>query len=109
MIDEVDKRKSFPTEKEYENNMPLARGYTERITGWQPTKTTSMGDDKYKVNVKIDLRGLASGKELYQTGGTDSVEDYYIMKKDGAGQWRVVLSQSFGKLTSIKPNDKSNF
>ena len=109
MIDEADKRKFFPTEKEYENNVPLARGYTERITGWQPTKTTNYGNDKYNVNVKIDLRGLASGKELYQTGGTDAVEDAYMMKKDGSGNWRVLLSESKRQIVTIKPNDKSNF
>ena len=109
MIDEADKRKFFPTEKEYENNVPLAHGYTERITGWQPTKTTPSGEDKYYVNVKIDLRGLASGKELYQTGGTDAVDDAYMMKKDGSGNWRVLMSESKRQIVTIKPNDKSNF
>jgi hypothetical protein len=109
MIDEAEKRKNFPTKREYENLVPLAHGYTERITGWQPTKTREIGNDKYEVDVTIDLRGLASGKELYQTGGTDSVKDYYVMKKDGSGDWRIIYSESRRQLVTIKPNDKSNF
>lgn len=109
MIDEGEKRKYFPTKREYENLVPLAHGYTERITGWQPTRTKDLGDGKYQVNVNIDLRGLASGKELYQTGGTDSVKDYYVMKKDGSGDWRILYKDSLRQLVTIKPNDKSNF
>ncbi len=108
MLDEADKRKFAPTKKEYEV-APFAHGYTERITGWQVTDTKPAGGDKYKVFVTIDLRGMATGKELYQTGGTDSVKDWYIMKKDGSGQWRILLSISDRRLVTIKPNDKSNF
>ena len=109
MIDEADKRKYYPTLKEYENKVALAHGYTERITGWQPTKTTEIGGDRFRVDVTIDMRGLAGGKELYQTGGTDSVKDAYVLKKDGSGQWRMLLSSSDGKILKIKPNDKSSF
>ena len=109
MIDESDKRKFFPTLKEYENNVPLAHGYTERLTGWQPSQAPGGDPDKAKVNVTIDTRGLAGGKELYQTGGTQTVKDYYVLKKDGAGQWRLLLSESKRQLVSVKPNEKSSY
>ena len=109
MLDETDKRKYYPTIKEYENKVALAHGYTERLTGWQPTKTTEIGGDRFQVDVTLDMRGLASGKELYQAGSTDTVKDQYVLKKDGSGQWRMLLSASKGAILKIKPNEKSSY
>ena len=108
IVDESDKRRAYPTEKEYEAKVPLARGYAERLVSWQTSQPPGNAD-KVKVNVTIDLRGLASGKALYEAGGSQTVKDYYTMKKDGSGQWKVLLSESLGQITKVKPNDKSNF
>ncbi len=110
LIDDADKKQFFPSEKEYEQNAPQARGYTERISGVQMSeeKPDPKKPGVALVDATVSIRQSASGKQIYQTG-TDSFRDTYALRKDKNGAWKVWLERSGRKLLEAKPSAPGNF
>ena len=110
MLDTAEKE-FYPSEKDYEKNCQLARGYTERIINsnfGKPVAAAKDPDPAHPTTVSIDatlsVRGPA-GKSLIDNGETSEVKDKYVMHKDAEGNWKVVLSKGWPEnLLKLKPN-----
>jgi hypothetical protein len=101
LIDEKDKKAYYPTQGAYEQNSTLAHGYTERVesSNLGPEQKSSDSPDKVTIPVSVSIRATAEGKQLYQTGQTQTYSDKIVMHKGSDGHWRVMLSQSIDKST----------
>ena len=101
LIDANDKKNYFPSQGSYDRNCTLAHGYTERVENSQLGPEEKKGDsgDKVVIPVTVAIRATAEGKQLYQTGQTQSYNDKIVMHKGSDGSWRVVLSESIDKST----------
>jgi len=101
LIDEHDKKNFFPTQQKYERDDTLAHGYTERIENSTigPEVKDPKNPDKVTIPLTLTVRATAEGKQLYQTGQTQTYSDRIVMRKGGDGNWRVLLSESIDKNT----------
>ena len=101
MIDEHDKKNYYPTQGRYERDSTLAHGYTERIENAQQgsEQKDPKNPDKVVIPINISVRATAEGKQLYQTGQTQTYSDNIVLYKGSDGNWRVRLSESIDKNT----------
>ena len=101
LIDSNDKKNYFPGQGSYEKTCTLAHGYTTRIENSQfgPEEKNPNTPDKITIPLTVSIRATAEGKQLYQTGQTQSYNDKIVMHKNSDGSWRVVISESIDKST----------
>jgi len=101
LVDADDKKNYFPSQGSYERNCTLAHGYTERVENSQLGPEEKKGDSgtKVAIPVTVSIRATAEGKQLYQTGQTQTYNDKIVMHKGSDGNWRVVISESIDKST----------
>jgi len=99
LLDDEDKQKYLPTLTEYERNVNLAHGYTERIEDMTIAKDVPDPKDPNvaTVPVTVKIRATSTGKELYQTGSSDHYSDNIKMRKDKDGNWKVWYSASIDR------------
>ena len=105
LIDVGDKQLA-PTQDDYEKKCPQARGYTERVTGWNfsPTVPDPKDPTYCSIQATIYLRGQA-GKDLTDNGQAAEATDKYVLHKDAEGAWKVSLLKGWPKnLLLQKPN-----
>lgn len=100
LIDDSDKKRYFQTKSSYEQNT-LAHGYTERVENVQlsPEEKNANDSDKVTIPIAVSIRATAEGKQLYQTGQTQTYNDRIVMHKGADGKWRVLLSASIDRST----------
>ncbi|MDE2127573.1 MAG: hypothetical protein KGJ62_13380 [Armatimonadetes bacterium] len=96
----------YATEKEYDQQCPLAHGYADRI------QNVNLGDPKYdnlqnptiaEITAHVTVRSPSQGEQLYQTG-TSTYIDKDVLKKDAAGDWKVVLGKCQLGMTASPAN-----
>lgn len=105
LLSEMDKR--YFTLSDYEKRVPAARGYTERIVGFNVGTPVPNSKDPKVANVQATLtvRESADGQALYQSGSTQDATDTYTMRRDKDGAWKLWLMQSdLTHLYKIKPS-----
>jgi hypothetical protein len=100
LIDESDKKNYYATQGDYERNT-LAHGYTERIenAAQGPEEKDPKDPNKVTIPLTVSIRATAEGKQLYQTGQTQTYSDKIVMHKGSDSIWRVRLSDSVDKST----------
>lgn len=108
LLDDADKKAFFPTQRDYENNAPQAQGYSSRITD---VNISEEKPDPTKpafaiVNAVVSIRGLSSGKALYQASDVKNYTDRYLLHKSEKGEWKLILSQSAQEILKAPPNPK---
>ena len=105
LIDDADKQK-WPSQKDYDK-VPLAHGYTERISSVSlapEVKDQKDPDNVVTIEATLGVRGQA-GKDLLDNGEAKTVTDKYVMRKDKDGHWKVWLSKAApDNLLKITPN-----
>lgn len=105
LLSEMDKH--YFTLSDYEKRVPQARGYTERIAGFNVgTPVPNPKDPQVaKVQATLSVRASADGQALYQNGVTQDATDTYMMRQDKDGAWKLWLMQSdLNHLYKIKPS-----
>ena len=109
LISAEDKQNFFPTQSIYEKNAKQSRGYTERLTKWSFSNERTTTGGMVSIDAALSIRDSATGKALYQSGGTD-VNDQFVLKKNSSGQWRLVLSKSKNALVEkVTPSVGGDF
>ena len=104
LIDDADKQK-WPSQKDYDS-VPLAHGYTERISSITVTpEVKDLKDpDVVTIDATVGVRGQA-GKDLLDNGQAQTVTDKYTLRRDKDGHWKVWLSKSAPEnLLKVTPN-----
>jgi hypothetical protein len=95
LLDDDDKSQYMPTSKDYSHLFVQAHGYTSRVTDVtiepSPVSPTT---DEVTLKATVSIQANATGKELYQAAGSKGFTDNYVMRKDKAGAWKLVLSKS---------------
>ena len=117
LLDASDKKSYFSTQGAYERASTLAHGYTERVENSTLGPEQKSGDsaDRVVIPLTVAIRASSDGKQLYQTGETQSFSDKIVMRKNSDGSWRVVLSASIDKSTGklhmqdAKPSPASGY
>ena len=101
LIDETDKKNFFPSQGAYENKCTLAHGYTERVENSTVGTEQKSSDhpDKVTLPLTVAIRATVGTKQLYEVGQTQSYSDKIVMRLNGDGNWRVMLSASIDKST----------
>lgn len=105
LIDDADKQE-WPSEKEYESKVQLARGYTERIsnTSIAPAVKDEKHPDIVTIEATLNLRGVG-GKDLLDNGDAKTAVDTYTLRKDKDDHWKIWLTKSPpNKLLAVTPN-----
>jgi hypothetical protein len=100
LIDESDKKNFFRTQGEYDKNS-LAHGYVERIENASlgPEEKDPKNSNKVTIPLSVSIRATAEGKQLYQTGQTQTYSDRIVLRKGSDSNWRIRLSESIEKST----------
>ncbi len=95
LLDDDDKAQYMPTSKDYSSHFVQSHGYTERVVDVtvDPTPVTPTTTE-VTLNATVNILGNSSGKELWQAGTSKGFTDKYVMRKDKAGLWKLVLSKS---------------
>lgn len=95
MLDDEDRKRFFPTEAEYEKGTPIARGYAARVSNVQVSaeKINTKTPDVATVEATVSIRGLGNGSLIQGAEATD-YNNSFVLRKNGSGQWKLLLSQS---------------
>ncbi len=95
LLDDEDKANYMPDTAAYTKLFVQAHGYTSRVSNVtiEPTPVTPQTTE-VTLTATVSILASGTGKELYQAGTSKSFTDKYVMRKDKAGLWKLVLSKS---------------
>ena len=108
MLDDDDKAQYMPTAKDYSSHFVQAHGYTERVVDVTVDPTpNSPTTQEVTLNATVNILANSQGKELWQAGSSKGFTDKYVLRKDKAGLWKLVLSKSGDGQGNLKLKDAS--